>query len=190
MADHKFRAEDSEPRLKALMLRGLDGDSAAYRELLGVIGRLLRTYFARRLPSDAEDVEDLVQEVLIAIHTRRATFNRSRPFTAWLYAIARYKLVDHLRRRRLRAAVRIDDVDGLFAPDEAVAVEASHDVKTLLEPLPEKQRAAIRHVKIEELSVAETARRTGMSESAVKVSVHRGLKALAARLRGTSKRAD
>src|SRR5579863_8848933 len=115
MNNQMRRHQDSEPRLKSLMLRGLDGDASAYRELLGEVGDLLRAYFDRRLQGDAANADDLVQEVLIALHTRRATYNRSKPFTAWLYAVARYKLVDHLRRRRLRAVIPIDDVEDLFA---------------------------------------------------------------------------
>jgi RNA polymerase sigma-70 factor (ECF subfamily) len=182
--------QTSESRLKSLMLRGLDGDAPAQRELLRELGRLLRPYFARRTRDEAADADDLVQEVLIAVHTRRATYDRSQPFTAWVYAIARYKLIDHLRRRRVRASVPIDDVDELFAPEESEAATAGADVRRLMADLPEKQRAAIQHTKLDELSVAETAARTGMSESAVKVSVHRGLKALAARVRGVGKRED
>jgi RNA polymerase sigma-70 factor (ECF subfamily) len=182
--------QTSESRLKSLMLRGLDGDAPAQRELLRELGRLLRPYFAKRTGDDASDADDLVQEVLIAVHTRRATYDRSQLFTAWVYAIARYKLVDHLRRRRVRASVPIDDADDLFAEDASETATAGRDVQRLMADLPEKQRSAIQHTKLDELSVAETAARTGMSESAVKVSVHRGMKALAARVRGVGKRVD
>jgi len=166
------------------MIQGLDGDAVAYRALLDELGRLLGAYFARRLGGGPGDAEDLVQEVLIAVHTRRATYDRARPFTAWAHTIARYKLIDYYRRRRVHAALPIEAADALFAPDRSEAATAPADVERLMADLPEKQRQAIRHVKLEELSVAETAARTGMSESAVKVSVHRGLKALAARIRG------
>ena len=176
--------QDSERRLKALMVRGLDGDAAAHRELLTQLALLLRAYFARRLGSHASDVEDLVQEVLIAVHIRRGTYDRSQPFTAWSYAIARYKLVDHYRRQRIRVTAPIDDVHGLFVDAGDDAATAGGDLERLMAGLPAKQRAAIRHMKLEGLSAAEAAEKLSMSESAVKVSVHRGLRALAARVRG------
>jgi RNA polymerase sigma-70 factor (ECF subfamily) len=190
MSNEGTRGAAAEARLKALMLRGLDGDAMAYRDLLAEVSRLLRAYYARRLGGAAAEAEDLTQEVLIAVHSRRATFDRAQPFTAWLYAVARYKLIDHLRRRKVRAAVPLDDALGLFTPDESEAATASGDIDTLLAHLPPKQSAAIRYVKVEERSVAETAKLTGMSEGAIKVSVHRGLRALAARVRKDSGRAD
>jgi len=182
--------QDSERRLKSLMTRGLDGDASAHRELLSELSRLLRAYFGRRLGGHSADVEDLVQEVLIAIHTRRATYDRGQPFTAWAYAMARYKLVDHYRRQRIRVTAPLDEASDLFVEDDSEAATAGGDLERLLVALPAKQRDAIRHMKLEGLTAAEAGERLGMSESAVKVSVHRGLKALAARVRGVIKRAD
>lgn len=173
-----------EDRLKSLMLRGLDGDAAAQRDLLGELARLLRRYYARRLGHETADLEDLVQETLIAVHTRRASYDRAQPFTAWAYAMARYKLIDHYRRRRTRMAVPLEDAGALFAPDDTAQATAGRDVERLLGELPAKQSEAIRLTRIEGLSVAEAAERSGQSESSVKVGVHRGLKTLMARLRG------
>jgi RNA polymerase sigma-70 factor (ECF subfamily) len=184
MDDRGIQTEAMERRLQSLMVQGLDGNAAAYRELLDQLGRLLIVYFARRLGGGSGDAEDLVQEVLIAVHTRRATYDRGRPFTAWAHTIARYKLIDHYRRSRAHAAIPIDDAGELFAADRSEEATAKTDLKRLMADLPEKQRQAIQQVKLEELPVAEAAERTGMSQSAVKVSVHRGLKALAARIRG------
>src|SRR5262249_7175311 len=104
-----------------------------------------------------------------------------QPFTPWLYAIARYKLIDHLRRTRASTGnLSIEDAEEIVAHDERTASESSLDVNDLLEQLPPKFRTAIQHVKLEGLSVAEAAARAGISESAVKVNVHRGLKALSA----------
>jgi RNA polymerase sigma-70 factor (ECF subfamily) len=103
-----------------------------------------------------------------------------------MYAIARYKLVDLLRARAGREALHdpIDeDLDELGSEAESAANEARRDLRVLLAQLPDKQRLPIEYVKIEGLSVEETARRTGLSASAVKVGVHRGLKVLAARIR-------
>jgi RNA polymerase sigma-70 factor, ECF subfamily len=172
-----------ETRLKALMVAALEGDAAAYRALLTELTHYLRAYYARRL-NTAADAEDLVQETLMAIHTRRMTYDAGQPFTAWLHAIARYKLIDHYRRGRLRQVLPLDEAQNIFAEEETETASAPFDVEQLLETLPESRRALIRHVKLEGLSTAETAARTGLSESAVKVGVHRGLKKLAELVRG------
>jgi len=174
----------NEVELKRLMVAGLAGDAIAYRTLLDQVSRHLRGHFRAKLTRYGRGVteaEDLVQDVLMAIHTRRHTYNPDEPFTPWMYAIARYKLIDHLRRTEgALADVPLDDLGEITAQDESVRVESGHDLQRLLGELPEKMRRAIQCVKIEGLSVAETAKRFGMSESAVKVNVHRGLRALAA----------
>jgi RNA polymerase sigma-70 factor (ECF subfamily) len=173
-----------EARLRSLMHAGLAGDAASYRLLLTELSRHLRRYFLRRIGHDrAEDCEDLVQETLIALHARRATYDASRPFTAWLHAIARYKLMDYFRQSKLRPTVPIDDIEGLFADDQIDAATARQDMDRLLEAVPAQMRGLIRTVKIEGPSIADAAACSGLSESAIKVGIHRGLKALAARLR-------
>ena len=123
-----------------------------------------------------------MQETLIAIHNRRSTYDPARPFTAWAYAVARYKLIDHLRRHRLD--VTIDGLEEILASEGFENATASRmDVDRLLESLPAKQAAAIRDTRLDGLSIAEAAEQRGLSQSDVKISVHRGLKALAARLR-------
>lgn len=174
----------SETELRQLMLRGLAGDAAAQRELLMRLAGLLRIFHRRRLGRDATEVEDLVQETLIAIHTRRATYDPAQPFTAWAYALARYKLIDHLRRRRVRVTVPLDDCEELFGNDDIAAQAATQDVETLLAKLPSAQHEAIRLTRIEGLSVEEAAVRSGQSSSSIKVGVHRGLKKLGALLSG------
>jgi len=167
-----------EDELKALMVRSLAGDGAAYAELLRKLQTHLRAYYLRRL-GRAADAEDLLQETLIAMHTRRATYDPSRPFTAWVHAIARYKMIDYFRRTKRRAEDPLDDPDILFGSEDANAAEALLDVERLLHKLPVKTQKLIRDVKIEGLSTAEAAAKHGLSESAVKVGVHRGLKTLA-----------
>lgn len=172
---------DAESRLRALMLASLAGDAAAYRELLGELTIYLRAYYRRRLVGDGADTEDLTQETLIAVHSRRASYEPSEPLTAWVYAMARYKLVDHLRRARVRATVPLDACeDDLFAVDEQEQAEASRDVEQLLSGLPARQREAIRLTHVEGLSMDEAAGRMGQSAGATKVGVHRGLKRLRA----------
>jgi RNA polymerase sigma-70 factor (ECF subfamily) len=171
-----------EHQLKTWMVEGLDGDATSHAALLRALVPLLRAYYRRRV-SDGDVIEDLVQETLIAVHTRRMSYDRRRPFSAWLFAVARYKMVDHFRR--IRQTCPIEDVeDSLFTEGFEAEISARMDVDQLLSELPNKQAQAIRRTRIEGHSVAEAAREAGIGESDVKVSVHRGLKALAARIRG------
>lgn len=176
---------NSEEALKDLMLLSLDGNEAAYRRLLNALRALLVGYYSRRISvATRADMEDLVQETLLALHTRRSTYDRDRPFTAWFFSIARYKLIDHHRSRGSRARSETELVDDIEGYSDEDAVTARMDVERLLDTLPVKQREMIRQVKLEGHSIADTASRAGQSESAVKVGVHRGIKALAKRLQG------
>lgn len=172
-----------EARLKALMLRALDGDRAAQGELLSALSGYLRAYFARRMGRDASDLEDLVQETLLAVHLKRASYDRSQPFTPWAYGVARYKLLDHYRRMGSRAEAPLEDAGALFAADDAAPREARRDLGRLLDGLPERQRNLVKDVKITGLSIEEASQRSGMSVSAVKVSIHRAVQAMARRAR-------
>jgi len=172
-----------ETRLRALMLLALDGDAPAYRLVLSLLGDRLRVYFTRRMSDAPGDVEDLVQETLMAVHTRRATYDRAQPFTPWAFALARYKMIDHWRRRRVRATVPIDDYVEVLAAYEPEPGSAM-DLDKALDTLPERQRRLVRDVKIEGLSLAEAGARAGVSEGAAKVALHRALKSLSERMRG------
>jgi RNA polymerase sigma-70 factor (ECF subfamily) len=173
----------AEPELRALMLASHNGDAAAYRSLLEKLSAQLRGYFKRqlnRVNRGAVEAEDLVQETLLAVHTRGHTYDPSQLFTSWVYAIARYKLVDYLRRTRISSKdLPVSDTDELSAPGDQGQVESNLDLSKLLAELSPKLRRAIQYVKLDGLSVSEAANRCGISESAIKVSVHRGLKALA-----------
>ena len=171
-----------EGQLRAWMADGLDGNAASHAALLRALVPMLRAFYRRRLGA-SDEVEDLVQETLIAVHTRRASYDRERPFTAWLFAIARYKLVDHFRRRRVTVPLDgLEDVLGVDSFEEGS--NAALDVGRLLDTLPPKQAGAIRRTRLHGLSTAEAAEAAGIGESDVKVSVHRGLKSLMARLKG------
>jgi RNA polymerase sigma-70 factor (ECF subfamily) len=167
-----------EARLRALLLKGLEGDEASHRAFLMEAAAMLRGYFRNRLRSAPEDAEDLVQETLVALHTRRDTYDPAYPLTAWMYAIARYRLIDHLRRAKRRTHSSIDGLDLGDADPQYEASDARRDIAVLLDKLPEKQRTAIRLVKLEERSVREASSLTGLSESDIKISIHRGLKTL------------
>jgi RNA polymerase sigma-70 factor (ECF subfamily) len=174
-------AANLEDRLKALMLRGQAGDAAAWRELLHLLGGRLRIFFARRMTAGSADVEDLVQETLLAVHRRRMTYDPTQPFTAWAHAVARYKLIDHWRRSRIRQHTPLDDVADWLAEeaDDGPAVRA--DLERVLSVLPDRQRRLVRDVKIAGLSLAEAGAALGISEGAAKVSLHRAMKLLTQR---------
>lgn len=176
---------EREDQLKSLLLRGLAGEGAAYEAFLRELGAILRAFLRGRLARVPDEVEDLVQETLIAVHNQRHTYDAGQPVTAWAHAIARYKMIDFLRRRSIREAVHepLEDDAGFLAASDEEAREARRDLAVLLGQLPDRHRVPIVLMKLEGLSVAEAARRSGMSESAVKVGVHRGLKALAALIR-------
>jgi len=173
----------NEDELRGLMISGLDGNAGDHATLLRLLVPLLRGYYRRRASGGDGDIEDLIQETLIAVHTRRATYDRNRSFTAWLFAVARYKMIDHFRRCR-----RLQPIDGLedylLADDFEPVAMARIDVDALLGTLPSKQARMIRATRIDGLTVAEAAAADDLGESDVKVSVHRGLKALIARIQG------
>jgi RNA polymerase sigma-70 factor (ECF subfamily) len=168
-----MRADEST--LARLMTLSQAGDKHAYAALLDACQRWLRGYYSRRIaPSQ---LDDLVQETLIALHTKRASWDSTRPFLPWLAAIARYRWVDHLRR--LYRADEHELREELIGTDDEPAIAARISLGHLLGLLPEPQARAITLVKIEGLGIAEAAAVTGQSESLVKVNIHRGLKKLA-----------
>jgi len=180
------RLNAGEEKLRNLLMRGLAGEEAAYRGFLQELSAHLRAFLRKRLARLPDEVEDLVQESLLAVHNQRHTYDPGQPLTAWIHAIAKYKLVDLLRRREKRELLTdpLEDEFSLVSAADTEAADARRDLGKLLAQLPDRQRLPIVHVKLEGLSVAEAAKRTGLSESAVKVGVHRGLKALAAIIRG------
>ena len=182
------RPGDIEAELRTLFLRGLDGEHAAYHACLQKLSAHLRAFLRRRLFGWPDEVEDLVQECLLAMHNKRHTYERDQPLTAWVHAIARYKLIDLLRSKAGREALHdpLDDDLAVFAESSTDASDARRDLTGLLETLPDRQRLPIEHVKLKGLSVTETAALLSMSESAVKVGIHRGLKALGKRVGSSS----
>lgn len=164
-----------EASLARLMAMSQQGDRQAYGALLEACQRWLRGYYARRIAP--AQLDDLVQETLMALHTKRASWDATRPFLPWLAAIARYRWVDHLRRLYRADECALDtDVAG---QDDEPAIAARITLERLFGVLPDAQARAIALVKIEGLSIAEASQATGQSESLVKVNIHRGLKKLA-----------
>lgn len=166
-----------EQTLSRLMAAAQTGDRQAYGVLLVEVRRWLQRYLARKVPPG--QIDDLVQEVLVSLHAKRASYDPARPFLPWLAAIARYRWVDHLRRSYRRAEVELGDHDAV-QESEADTVMARISLDRLFTSLPPAQAEAIELVKIEGHSIAEAAARCGQSESLVKVNIHRGLRKLAA----------
>ena len=168
-----------------LMRQAQQGDQAAYASLLVLLTVVCRKFARGRLGA-APSFEDVVQETLITVHAARHTYDTTRPFAPWFYAIATNRLIDVVRRER-RVHRRESAVDSL--PDVAAA-ESTHDaidvdaIHAALAALPERQRQVIEGLKFQDRSVREMAGRMNMSESAVKVTAHRGYRALRRLLRG------
>jgi RNA polymerase sigma-70 factor, ECF subfamily len=169
--------------LSALMRSARQGDDEAYRRLLGKVAAWLQVVVRRGLVSAGRgpaESEDIVQEVLLAVHLKRDSWDGSRPIEPWLRAIARHKLADHLRRRGLHDHVDLDDWSNALEVAVEVDAPAAIDSRRLLESLPQRQRTIVQEISIEGRKAADVAARLGMSEGAVRVALHRALKALAA----------
>jgi len=166
-----------------LMRAAIAGDAAAYHRFLSALAPVLRSVARRngaRIGLSDGEAEDVVQEVLLAIHLKRQTWDVDRPIGPWIMTIARNKLVDARRRRGSRLTLPIEDVaDFLTAEGDDGAMDR-HDVDRLLEKLGERQRDLVRSLSIEGRSVRETAERFNMNEGAVRVALHRAIKTLAA----------
>lgn len=176
---------ENEEQLRSLMLASLEGDSASYRKLLLALSKQLRPYFAANLARfgrSNSEAEDLVQEALLAIHSRKHTYEASQPVSPWVYGIARYKLVDYLRRRKNAPELSIEEIEEVGTSGHA-AVEYGLDVQSLLSGLPEPMRRAVQLIKLEGASTLEAAKQAGSSESAVRVNAHRGVKVMMEKLR-------
>jgi RNA polymerase sigma-70 factor (ECF subfamily) len=159
----------------AMMIAAQAGQAGPYRRLLAELRPWLVRYFARRLPPAS--VEDAVQETLIAIHTKRHTWQPDRPFGPWLAGIARYKWIDRLRAAARHAADELPE--SLSTPDHEAAVTSAAALHGLMANLKPAQADVIRLVKLDGLSIEEAAARTGQSVALVKVNIHRGLGRLA-----------
>lgn len=177
--------QELETQLRPIFLAALAGDAAAYRLFLDTISLRLRGYLRQMLAragrSEPSEAEDVLQETLLALHLARHTYDAASPVTAWAHAIARYKLVDHLRRsgRHVGALPLEDEAHQYAGPADSTAVEARIDLTRAMAALPERTRSLIDRVKLQGATVAEAAQAAGMTETAAKVAIHRGLQAIA-----------
>jgi RNA polymerase sigma-70 factor, ECF subfamily len=179
-------AEGRKPgEWEALMAAGLTGDAAAYRSLLSGITPFIRSAVRRTFTRGglgAVDIEDIVQDVLLAIHLKRHTWDAALPLAPWLNAVARHKTIDALRRHGGRTTTPIDELADVL-PDERSANPGHGDAERILGVLPDKQRRIVQAMTLEERSAADIGRELGMTEGAVRVALHRSLKLLAEKFR-------
>lgn len=173
-----------ESHWSGLMRAAIRGDAAAYRQLLEELAPALRRLLNRQLHGcDSGEVEDVVQEALLALHLKRHTWDPSRPFLPWVRAIARNKLTDALRRRPRQVHLPIDDMTEALAADVNIDTDRV-DVARLLAGLKGRMREVVFSISIEGASAREVGERLGMSEGAVRVALHRGLQGMARAFRG------
>jgi RNA polymerase sigma-70 factor (ECF subfamily) len=178
------RASGSDQRFRGLMRAAQDGDGRAYaallRELLPLLRQVVRN---RRSFLQPQDVEDLVQDILVSLHSVRATYDPARPFLPWLMAIAHNRMVDGARRYARRAAneVTVEKPPETFATVETNTPSGYGDPEALrraVRALPRGQRDAIEMLKLREMSLKEASAASGTSVGALKVAAHRGMHAL------------
>lgn len=177
---------DREAQLSDLMRAARKGDGAAYERCLREIAQALRPRVRRglfRTGADPAETEDVVQDILIAVHLKRQTWDETRPIGPWIAGIARYKIIDAARRRGGRIDLPIEDFADILPSGSEPQIANERDVSRSLDALPEGQRKVVQSIAIEGASIAVTAQTLNMSEGAVRVALHRGLGALAKRHR-------
>ncbi|WP_315739893.1 MULTISPECIES: sigma-70 family RNA polymerase sigma factor [unclassified Bradyrhizobium] len=170
------------------MRRAVAGDDEAYHRLLRAITPVLRAASRRglaRAGQPPDQAEDIVQEILLAVHLKRHTWDVDAPFAPWLFAIARNKLIDMLRRRGRRVFVDIDDFSETLADAPPAPTVSASEVEAQLKTLPQRQRDVLQSIAVEAASIKQTAEKFSMSEGAVRVALHRALASLTAKLRDT-----
>ena len=166
------------------MQRAQEGEEDAYVELLVMLTDVTRRYVYLKLGAIVSWADDVVQETLISVHAARHTYDPRRPFAPWYYAIARNRLIDLLRRegrvsQREIGVETLPDVGAAAGADEAAFAEVDMEaVRTALQTLPPRQREVVEALKLRDESVRDIATRLSMSPSAVKVTAHRGYRAL------------
>ena len=171
--------------LETLMHQSLRGDKPAYAALLRETARLLRPYLSHRLSFDSE-VEDVLQEILISIHKARHTYDGERPYKPWMYAIARFRLQDYLRKHyadQLHHAADIADLENILHDDVTETGISYESISGEVEKLPGKQATILQMMHRDGYTAKETAEKLGMTESAVKVAAHRAYKVLREKLK-------
>lgn len=172
---------DRESRWADLFRRANRGDSVAYGVFLRETSLVIRKIVTARSGGQPEEVEDTVQEVLTAIHTKRHTWRESDPVSPWLYAIARYKTADAWRRRG-QPTLDIDELADVLPDSGGGDVLAARDLAVLLDGIDARSAQIVRAVGLEGRSAAEVGATMGMNEGAVRVAYHRAMARLRAQV--------
>ena len=170
----------------AWMRQAIAGGDEVYHRLLKAITPVLRAASRRGLSRAGQPVdqaEDIVQDILLAVHLKRHTWDVDAPFAPWLFAIARNKLIDALRRRGRRVFVDIDDFSETLADTPPAPTVSAGEVEAQLKTLPQRQRDVLQSIAVEASSIKQTAEKFSMTEGAVRVALHRALASLTAKLR-------
>jgi RNA polymerase sigma-70 factor, ECF subfamily len=173
---------DRESHWAALMRAAIRGDTSAYHRVLDELAPMLRGLASRGFAHhklSPEDVEDVVQETLLALHLKRHTWDESKPLLPWVHAVARNKVVDNLRRRGRRIYLPIDDVSEWLAGEDQPTDMNNVDAEHVMGRLKGRDRVIVAAISIEGASAGEVAKRLGMTEGAVRVALHRALQSLA-----------
>lgn len=175
-----------EANLAQLMRAASRGDAGAYRTLLREISPVLRG-FARRVGGryglSREDIEDIVQETLLAMHLKRHTWVETKPLLPWVRAMAHNKLVDHLRRSGRGKHVPIDEFDDLLVAFPPTSISDGLDARAAIGKLKGRQRDVVLAISVAGKSAREVAEELRMTEGAVRVVLHRALRTLSKALR-------
>jgi RNA polymerase sigma-70 factor, ECF subfamily len=169
-----------------LMRAAISGDNAAYHRLLKAVTPVLRAAARRGLARAGQPIdlsEDIVQDILLAVHLKRHTWDADAPFAPWLFAIARNKLIDALRRRGRRIFVDIDDFAETLPGEPVAETIPANEIAAQLQSLPARQREVLQSIAVDSASIKDTATKFAMSEGAVRVALHRALANLTAKLR-------
>jgi RNA polymerase sigma-70 factor, ECF subfamily len=169
---------NSSAQLDAQLLAALSGDAKAYRRFLDQLADLLAGYFKKRMFGSQDEVEDLIQETILAVHRRRYTYRLDVPVMVWVYAIARHKHIDWLRSHGRQPEALTEDDEVNLSGDFIGIWQSTRDIRLALSRLPTTQGHLLAYHKLMGYSIEETASLMGMSEAAVKVGIHRGMKAL------------
>src|ERR1700722_14964709 len=180
------RVREIEDEWTGLMRSAMSGDDAAYFRLLKAVTPVLRAAARRGLARAGQPIdqsEDIVQDILLAVHLKRQTWDVNAPFAPWLFAIARNKLIDALRRRGRRVFVNIDDFAETIPSEPVAEVVPASEVAAQLQALPVRQREVLQSIAVDNASIKDTAAKFAISEGAVRVALHRGLTSLTAKLR-------
>lgn len=156
------------------------GDARAYAQFLTAVTPVLRGIIRAKGRNLGEDrCEDVLQEVLFAVHLKRHTWDMGAPVRPWLYAITRYKVIDAFRARGRKIELPIEDFAEVLAAEAGSDPTDAADMAKMIDMLDARSAEIVRKIGLEGVSIAETGAALTMSEAAVRVALHRALKSLA-----------